>query len=545
MRRACLAMLLAACSPAQPTPGPPPSPEPWQRSAIWIHATGDVTSADPREECIHVRAKLDGEAGCAGALCRHPAALASEWLDKCSMQLPQEQLMVSKLERDLARRAEAPPTKCAKQHARFLTRGCKPTYCKDDAQEWATRCAEREGSPLAVTMLARLVDRTIEPEDDPFELDGRSCATLEKALRDAARCGDEDACKAAWSSVTVHRKRCTDRHTVPTIATAVQTLGIAVGGARDVGAIEIANEPWHLEHDDAPLVLADGSGAVLLACTKRVVDLEAYVARRAACENSFVHFVRATAHDGRRRVEHGQIRISSAWDMVHVFPALAVHGEHQAVARRHATAIDAALADADALADLVAAVDAHADWLHTAPVRAALTQHDAKLVPLLEAAASAKVTAQSHPDAAGIAWRGQTRPLADVTRDGSIDPTEDTRARWLEPKNILPLAMARYTETLAPLSSKAGSRRRGKPAAEAAGRCAQAQKERRALEGELLTCVFSGCDESRIDELLSKRAAAVERGHDAMRALDHRTTGGDTLASIAAAAGCSLTDPMR
>ncbi len=535
----------------------PPPPERWSRSALWLHATAK-TSVGHAAECRHARAVLAAEGGCKGALCGFGAELAAEWQEKCSTLLPGEVAAVKASATTLAERALASPGTCARHHTRFMEHGCDPRHCRDDAQEWATRCGEREGSPLALTLLERVVSRHLADPEREVTLDPRSCETLRGAVEAGASCVTESACKRAWQEVETERERCGDEHEKLPLAAAVRTLAIAVGAVRDPDAIPLAPEPPVLEKGAVPLMLADGGGAVLMVCTRRVVTLEAYISRREACEGSFVHVARAVGEGPNRELRRGNLRIRRDVEVVDVFPALAVVGEDAALAQRRASALDArvaaaiALGGSEGLVELVAALDEHARWLQrSALMRQALAPRDEALVPLFETAARAKA-ALGKSDVRtrrGVAARARTRPFADLTGHGALDPSDDTEARWLIAEAVWPQATAAYATLLGPVI--AAAERTDTPAlraawtqeARAAGvRCNARESALHAIGGELLACVFDGCDDGRMDELYAARGVAFDGLRSDRRAFDRAVTAVDPAlaASLAETTGCVL-----
>lgn len=553
--------LCATCRPSpvmRPTPSAPSAPkDDWQRSATWIHATAGAKSGQA-PECRHVRRALDGEGSCKGALCRYPAELASEWLDKCAKRHPGDVEKIGDWQAAWSDAADTSPSKCAKQHARFVDEGCEAAHCRGDAAEWATRCGETEGSPLSVTILERVVSRHLEDSDKPVELDARSCETLGEEVHEGAWCATESACKKVWKVVELERERCGDENETPDIGTAMRTLAIAVGAVREPDDAPVADEPEHLEDDDAPLVFADGRGAVVMVCNKRVTELDDYLAARDGCDGSFVHVARVFGEGDERRLRRGNVRIAKDREMLALFPALAVAGEPEKEEKRRVKAFDAAVSRAIAetsLALLVSAIDDQASWIHRSKrLRDVLEKHDAELVPLFAKAAKAKVASSpssDDPTRRGLAFRAKTRPLADVNRQGAIDPTGDTAARWLGTSALLPKATAAYAALLAPLDEavrrgpklRPGQAKKARENARAAATvCRDAQQAGAATQRALLGCVFDACDDARVDELAAAYGEAAARSRSAQRALDHAVSSieSDELASLAAAASCDL-----
>lgn len=554
-------LALSTCRPTpvmRPTPSAPPlSKDDWKRSATWIHATAAAKSGHA-SECRHVRLALDSEAGCRDALCRYPAELASEWLDKCAKLMPGDVETISDLQAALTDTADTPPSKCSKQLARFVDEGCEAAHCRGDAQEWATRCGEAVGSPLVIGILERVVSRHLADSDKPVALDARSCDTLRDAVKKGAWCATESTCKKAWKIVGIEHDRCGDDNERPELATAMRATAIAVGAVREPDDAPVTEEPQRLDDGDAPLVFADGQGAVLMVCNLRVTELDAYLEARDGCDGSFVHVARVFGEGDARVLRRGNVRISNGRDMLALFPALTVAGERKHEEKRRAELFEAAVSRAiskKSLGLFLSAVDDQGGWIHRSKrLRDVLEKRDAELVPIFEAAARAKVAStpsNDDPTRRGLAFRGRTRPLADLNRKGAVDPQSDTAARWLVTEALVPQSTAAYAALLAPLEKavrqgpklRPGQAKKATEAARAAAVvCRDAQKAAATARDGLLSCVFDGCDDARVDELTAAYGEADERARSAQRALDHATSAvaSDKLASVADAASCVL-----
>lgn len=556
-RLSFIALVIAACSPApvmRPRADAPPEDD-WKRSAVWLHATSDSPSGH-EQECRHVRGMLDAERRCKGALCKHSADLASEWLDKCAEIMAADVDTIADLQAAMSEEAERKPSQCFKRFKRFLDDGCDEEHCVADAQAWATRCGETEGSPLVVSMVATVVDRHTRSEK-AVKLDTRSCASLEEELEEGAECDSEKACKKLWKVLETHRKRCLDPNELPDIVAGMRQLSIATGAVRDIDeALKVAAEPRFLDQEDLPLVLADGAGAVLAVCHKRVFELEAYLDARAACDGGFVYVARAFGEGDEREIRTGEVPLRKDWDAFDMFPSMVVAGEATHLAEQEAASLAAALDDAierTSLAKLVTAVDEHARWIfRSTTVRSELSQRDEQLADLLVNAAKSKVNVASggSADQRRAIWaKGQRYAFGDLSRDGKVNTAIITRASWVRTDAIMPEATEAYLAALQPLRRKM---QRDRPpgrqtladaetaAMTAAEACAQAQSAAQTASAKLATCVFDGCEDQELQDLVDAREQALEQEllhlHNLLTATSR--VGSKKLNEIAKSASC-------
>ncbi len=535
-------------------------PDDWQRTATWLYAT-DKARSGHAPECQHVGKLLEGESSCKGVLCRFPAELAGEWLDKCAKLVPDAVETISDQQAELSDQAERKPSKCARQLKRFLDDGCEPEHCIEDAQEWATRCGETEASPLVVSMLAKVVARQLDAKQ-PIKLDSRSCEALDKQMVKRSRCKSEAACKKAWKTLRTRKARCSDPDELPEIVWAMRQLSIAAGAVRDVEEpTKIAADPEFLSADDLPLVLADGSGAVFAVCHQRVTELDEYLAARKECSGGFVYLARAFDEGDEREIRMGEMPVRDGWNLLDMFPDYAVVGEKRRAekkqARSLAATIDAAIdaQDDSGLGKLVAALDAGAPQLfHSRRIRKILKERDDKLVSLFETAAVRKVRdgrSMNADERRGMAFRAKNNPLADLSRVGAVDTQARTRAAWLATEDLLPEATAAYRIKLAPLhklvrrgaklSPSAGARAAASAQAAAAA-CAQAQQAEAKAHKRLAACVFDNCDDDEIAELLEAREQANTAAQTQLHTLFIAVSSveSEQLPAIADAADCTL-----
>ena len=552
---------LAACATAPPkktrsVEREAPAQE-WQHGAVWLHATAGV-SGDHKSECKAVAERLAQESDCRGAICAHSVELAAEWIDKCPKLLPDAVEAVSDLLAGLEDQAERSPSRCAKEHAKVLENGCDPDTCLEQAQSWATRCGEKEGSPLAVLILARTVARNMET-DERIALDARSCATLAASLSDGARCPDEKSCKKAWRDVETHRERCLGDDP-PDVAVAIRRMAIAVGAGQEGEPIAVAEEPERAEDGAAPLLLSDGSGAIVEVCRKRVQDVSAYLDAREACRGGVMSVARLTPSEGGRELRLGRLAVPEQGDLLDVYPGLAVAGEAKQLSARALAALKAELAAAvkaggDAgVVLLVEALDRHARWIgDDEDVRKALGSRDGAVEPLFARLGEAKAkVGQAEQDPGkrrGLVLRARTRPLADVRLDGAVEIGAATGAFWLDTAALWPKSTAAHRAALAALDKAvkrgpapgprdlSGAR---KQVTEQARACVAARDQRNEAAEQLLACVFAGCADGRRTALDEQRKQAAAAEAEAVRQLDLAMglTGSDQLASVATKEGC-------
>ncbi len=552
--------------PAKHAAEPKPPPDEWAEipsSPEWLHATSSF-SGSHAAECAHALGWVRGEAKCQGAVCEHARDLAREWLVRCEKLSPSV-AEVKPLVADLAARATKDPSPCAKELTLLLRDGCKKKNeaCLDEGQRWATRCSRDEGSPLAVRMLERTVERAF---DDPGKvtLDPRSCDELRGDVAKAAVCDHRFKCEEALKLLDPYRERCQGEEQWPTMATAVLELATLVGAQKPSEPISVLLEPSTLPQGEVPLGLVDGSGAVLWACDARPADVAGYVDARRACQGGKITLARAFKVKGRYEVRAGSLDAPSDAVFGARFPSLVVHGE--VALRDKALAVElsaglekaAAAPKAEAVAALAKALLPRAAELRrSAGLRAALGRFDDAIVPVLRELGKAKVAAAkgrlAPVDLTGFAARALAWPFADLAPDGAVrvgvaGPLDEVEigAAW-------PKAKAEYVAAVEPLAKAARALRPAardlslvRTYAESQGQaCGAATKKARAAEQALVACGFGfdSCDEGKL--------AALGKGADDARAAAQDARGkllvaasvlgparADALAA-ATAAGCA------
>ena len=439
--------------------------EQWRRSATWLFATTG-SSSSPKAECVHVAEVLEAEQRCQGAMCKAAADLAWEWLDKCPKRAPERLEEMSTLQAALRDEADRRPSPCAEEFLELVDgESCDPANVTSRAQRWATSCAEAEAGPLSSVMLERTVERCAGAEAR-VRLDTRSCATLSTLLRKAASCTDEKTCEEAWPDVEAYRARCELDGQKPDVAMGILQLAVAFGAGRETQPLPVASTADRVGASEVPLALADGSGAVLGVCHRRVAELEPYLEARDRCAGggSRLKVVRlfSKGEDGPE-LRVGSLLAPPSAEMVDRYPSLLVAGELERLGKAQLEKIKADFAavlegSGDAAAPkLLGLVAQHGRWLASSkPVRAELKGVDEQLIAIFEELAHAKGAAidPSPADRRGVFQRAPAGTLL-------------AGRRYLR-------ALARHERALAP-SHPGSSRRSGAPRARHRARAQAAQ----------------------------------------------------------------------
>lgn len=561
-------LVVVACvpKPAKRPPGDAPFVEDeWAKLATvpeWLHVTRDA-GGSKEAECKAVLGALQAEAQCKGALCEHARDLSASFLERCASRLPEAQEEVRGLHERLVDAASEKPDACASEAEVLLRDECGDgaTTCQETAQKWATRCARPTGSPIVVLMLQRLVERKAK-DGSASPIDPRSCDELRDDMVKGVSCAQRFACEDVVSRVFTYRSWCEDAGK-PTVATAAAELSMISGAGQSSAPIAAEPTPERLAATDLPLVLADGLGAVYQVCEQRVVALPGYLEARRGCEGGKLIASRIYRSGKDVEVRLGTLDYPGDAQFQRRYPSLVVAGELEARDGELLPAFEAELARIVTLPDAEAAgralsqlVVGHAAPLRrSAPLREALAQRDAALVPALRALGRAKAAAGAGKrglELTGFAARARTWPFAEVT--GVSVPGQWSRdAAALELGSRMPLSMAAYVEALAPLAKAAGAVRPDAGAAgdavlrgsEAASACGAAEKRFREAERALVDCAFAAtpCDADRTEGLAKQADQAQLEAEEAFGKLTlHHSmlspTGQDKLALAAAAAGC-------
>jgi hypothetical protein len=536
----------------------------WKRSANWLYATEGATGGQAGE-CQRMAELLEGEKDCAGALCKTGGEAAAEWLDKCSKLEASKVEAIRALETTWKQRASAAPSPCSTEYDDLMESGCKPETCRQKAQGWATRCGDTEAGLLTGTILLTRVARRVGGEGGAIDL--RGCASLEKALLEGAKCASEDECRERMPDVESYAARCQGEGKPASMTVAVAQMAIAAGANRETAPIAIAADVEPLVPDAVPLVLADGSGAILSLCHQRPVDLKGFAELHERCVGTPLTIARLFYDkSGKPTVQVGQLPAPERFEPPSPYPWLEIAGQRPQYAAEKAKGLAAALdavgnaTGADALGKLVTAIDQYSLWIDLSPeVQKVLREADAKLVPAFTAAAQTKVKGARKVfdpvERAGLQERTKTRPLADLKTDGTFHFAAANDAYWLEPATLLPTAMAAYRSGIAPLEERAKFGAPLLPAKVAAARkeglsfakiCAAAQTKEQSIEHRLNGCVFTGCADDEVAKLVADWEASRQQAKLARIAADVvlcPTGSGAERETLAADQGCEKPGP--
>jgi hypothetical protein len=565
------AVFLLGC----PTEPPPRAKEPivvedeWTRiapSKEWLHATADF-SGDHKAECAHVLEWVQGEEHCRASLCEHGRDIAGEWLERCPKFAPKAQVAQVKELRDrLTERATEKPTECGKQYEAMLRDGCggEDKTCEAAGQRWATRCAKDEATPLVMRLLEKTIERKLS-EPAPIKLDVRPCDELRADVADAARCKDRFACGEAIPRVDAYRSRCESDDERPTITTAVHELTVLVGAGKTGEPILTRTGGAGILPDEAPVALADSSGAVILLCDERASDLGRYLASRKSCTGGKMVVARAFKTGRGVEVRVGSLDFPDDASFVARYPTIMGARELETRDKEEQAALEAELAKAadlgktpagaaEAYHVLARAVAAHAGAIRrSAAMKAAITARDEALAPALKELGKAKVAALKGrvpaPDHDGLVARARTRAFADVGPDGAVLIGVPSRASRLDTTQLLPRSMAAYADAMKSARPKKLDKKVAQAAkaegADAGGRCASAERKLQESKLSLINCSFGldTCDEAKEEALRKSVDEARGAAEAAYHALDLARTGGaiddaEALGKAAEQVGC-------
>lgn len=523
-RGIALALFATACGaaePAEPKVAPASGTLPEPQQAEWIFATEGVRGGR-KGECQSVSDWLGREQVCKGAFCKHGAALADDWMRSCERLEPR---LVSDVERhrsELRAKARAAPAPCEAEVSDVLRNGCRnDPKCAELVQSWATRCAEWS-TPLVVRMLEIAVERQT---GEAFRLDARSCTDMFGELQKAASCNQQFACQDSLPAVERYRARCATAGKLPPLAAAIAELSVRAGANEKPAPIPVRADDAKVDPKLTPAPLADASGAVILVCGKRVVDVKAYLAASASCTEDVVLARRFEGPSGPV-VRLGRFSHPNDSTFMQRFPSLALDGEVQArfsvalptfvKAVEKAERLAADKQPREAIRALVDAIIMNRDAVRMSRVfDDTLRAHDEKLVPLFRALAEAKkkILHDELPERrfAPAVRRTKLYPLADVNADGRVQLGAETLAAGADLADMLPKSMAAYHDVL-----KSRYRRLAqiKPRQSdddaqsmqsdgAASTCGQAMKRYEAAEKSLVACGFGveTCDDAKTGAL--------------------------------------------
>lgn len=568
-----LALSVLACASAPPKDerGPSVPEDPWDRlprGAEWLHATRGF-SGTHAGECAHVAERIAGEGECQGAMCGTGDRLAGEWRARCATLDAAHADAVAAAGKRMHEEADQAPSPCAVDHARMLRDGCSKNdpSCAATAQRWATRCGKSEGTPLAIELLERFVERRSPSPaqgDDAPRLDTRSCDELRATVAEEARCAQRFACEDAIAKLDLFRSRCVSDDGSVDMGTAGFELAILAGAGRKTPPVTLAKGDKSVVEVLVPL--ADGSGALLSLCDARLLDANTVLTARRACAAGKLVALRRYTVGGEATLRLATLDFPDDATFARRFPSLAATGEADARdaadAKRFGDELEgvaARAATAEGPRQLLALVFANGALLRSsARARKVLAAHDAALAPAVATLGKLKsagvLRARLAPrDLFAVAARGKSHPFADLTAGGAVAVAPDGAALELDGDALLPQAMVAYRTHLAPLERAAKAKRPkdgeldelvtdGQVRAVA---CGKAGKRRREAEDAALRCVFGvdACDGARLDGLFKTQDEARTEVEAARRDMLVATTtlaasGRTELARIESDAGC-------
>lgn len=541
----------------------------WTRippSKEWLHATADF-SGDHKAECAHVLASIKGEETCRASLCEHGRDLADDWIQRCPKFAASDALAtVKELKEKLVTRATEKATDCGKDFDTLVRDGCgaEDATCEATGQRWATRCGKSEATPLVMRLLQKTIERKLS-EPATIELDPRTCDELRADVAAVADCKDQFACAAALPRLDGYRTRCNGDADRPTITTAVQLLTVLVGAGKPGEPILTRAGGAGILPDEAPVVLADGSGAVITICDERASDFARYFAARKACTGSKMVVARAFKTARGVEVRVGALDFPDDATFVARYPTIVGARETEARDKEEAAALEADLGKAVALAAnaagavegyrvLARAMAAHAPGIRrSAALRGLVTARDEALTLALKELGKAKLAALkgkvSPADGGGLILRAKTRAFADVAPDGTVQLGATSRADRLETSAILPKAMAAYLDALKPAKPKKLDKK-AVQAAKTAGTdatfaCGSALRRLQDSKIALINCSFGleTCDEAKTTGLKKSVDDARTTAEAAYHEIDLARTGGavdeaEAIAKSVELAGC-------
>ena len=535
----------------------PPSKE-------WLYATAEF-NGDHKAECEHVLGWVKGEEQCTGSMCEHGRDLASEWMTRCKGLVEGPAFgEVSTLRDQLAARAAGKPTECGKSFEDIVRDGCgEDKTCEVTGQRWATRCGKSDGTPLALRILSRVVERRVE-SGTIVKLDARPCEELRGELVEAAKCKDRFACADLAPKVETYHLRCDTDDDRPTIATAALELTVLVGGNKSSEPILVKQGSPGVKPDELPVALGDGSGGIISICDERATDTTRYLNARKACQGGRLVVARAFQTGKGVEVRAGSLDFPDDATFSARYPTIVSAHELEARDKEAAILLGAELRKAEELGRTSAgaaeagrivakAVIANALSIKRSPaVRAVIAEHDAGLGPAFRELAKTKAAGarakMSAIEQAGVAERGLTKVFADLSPEGAFQLGASTHAFTLETAAIFPRAQEDYLrawKSVRPrkVDSRTGKSEKAKGQA-AAQSCGASIKRLTESKKALVSCDFGleRCDGGKRAELLKSVDEARVAVEGSFRELEMIRTGlpeeSANLARSSEAAGC-------
>jgi hypothetical protein len=524
----CATGLVVGCTTEPVKPKEPVAPpDEWAalpKSSEWLYAAGDF-SGSRKDECAEVAKVIQGEAECQGSSCDNAKELSKDWLARCSKLDAADVAKVKELSATFAERSEKPDSPCMLDRKAILDGKCgEDKTCETAAQKWSTRCAQAEGSPLGVRIVATFVARRVKDHD--IELDVRPCTDLRSEIAAAVTCADKFKCDDAASKIDTYRSRCEDEGDRPSVSLALAEMTI-------LAAAERKTEPIQARADDdtsTPLraklapMLADGSGLIVSVCGVRPAGFDAYMTARKECDPSgSIVIVRTFKLQGGYEVRMGRVPPGDTAAFVAKYPSLLLAGEREILDKERAATFTAQLAAAEKLAaDAKTAVQgglALRKLLHergreiyrSDAMRAAITAKDASFVAAFKELGKTKAAAKGKAELASIALRGQKHAFADMDEDGSVRFGAVSWAVLFDTSALLPQSHAAYLTAMKPLLKKTAKEKPSEDVdaneARAFGslgdECQAGVTSAKNAERSLLECAFGQrtCDAAHVESL--------------------------------------------
>jgi hypothetical protein len=522
------------------------------KTAEWLFATRDFHGPRP-EECLEVLTWVKGEEKCKGALCVHARDLTKEWVARCRKLVKNnEDVDVEEVEALLKKytsKSREDPSFCGAEAETIVKEGCgKDKTCQATADSWGTRCGKSDATPLIVRILERAVERRLS-EPKRVTLDIRSCDELQGTLAEAFHCGQQFACEEALGRLTTYQNRCLQSGARPPLLTAVYSLGIGHAAHQPTPPIAVLTQPSQIDPKVLATALADGSGAVLEVCDKRVFDVDAYLTERKGCEGGKLLVAIASKEGGDTRLRLGALDYPGDVRFSARVPSLVVAGEAQLREKQAATALGAELdrvaqlaaqRPAEAVAALVKTLVPQAPLLRRSPaLQRVLSARDGALAPAFRELGKAKVAASkgklATPLRVGFLTRAQTRLLADLRDDGQLEVGAFGALSSLDTTGLMPLSTAAHLEALKPVIRQASPRLiDGRTAAMAqtyatdqARTCGAAFKTLVEGEQKIVRCALAPeeCDGGKLEAMLKASDDARAQIDQARAQIDVALTG--------------------
>ncbi len=435
------------------------SPEAVGESVEWIYVTSE--SAPPEMQCGVVLEALKRENSCKGPLCSHAITLGKDWIKGCLKYTPDGAPTVRAMVTKLEDQPSVGIRPCDQQGERLLENGCKSgSTCKAEVQTWATKCSGEISSPLVVSMVQ--IGTAQKLGKSKLEVDSRSCDDLAKPVREGADCALGTPCAKPLEDVELLRRRCTDQGIGVPIRDAIAMQSITAGAGQFGNAVPFTGPVKPITDREAQLPLSDGSGAILLVCERRTVDVEQYLDVRKSCNEGEILLAILDAGPKPPVIRMAKLDYFGDEDLLSRAPSLQVDGETALRERKIETAFKAELADVakagkgDVKAGLVKLVEVLTKYRrvirNTDTGSAALQARDESLVPLFTELGKLKSKKATNKLSGNrfvtYVRRSTVLALSDVTSEGEVEIRAVNPAASFDLREHLPKAMAAYVDAM-------------------------------------------------------------------------------------------------